>query len=195
MLADSCAVRIVNGCRSFKWGQWHSCASQNKDKRVAVSNSLLESVLGLGELVSFPAMLCCELRSVFLLDILEYLREQSTRAQQRGQLVCFRQGYENNYLLKPREGWMHMSSNVSERSIARKGKHPGKKYYHLWVTGKAKFCKACIQWDDWQYVCVCWISFCREGVSVPSLEINWFCLWRETSRGDRIGQVEKSEEL
>ena len=58
-----------------------------------------------------------------------------------------------------------------------------------------QFCKVCIAWDDWQYVCVCRISFCQEGVIVPSLEIKWFCLGRETSRGDRIGRVEESEEL
>ena len=55
---------------------------------MAVSNSLLEPVLGLGELVSFPAMLCCELRSVFLLDILEYLRPWSTLAA-RGSIGLF----------------------------------------------------------------------------------------------------------
>lgn len=38
-------------------------------------------------------MLCYELRSVFLLDILEHLRPWSTLAQQGGQLVFFRQGY------------------------------------------------------------------------------------------------------
>lgn len=51
---------------------------------MAISNSLLKAVLGLGELVSLPAVLCCELRSVFLLDILEYLRPWSTLAQQGG---------------------------------------------------------------------------------------------------------------
>lgn len=84
MLADSCTIRIVNGCRSFKWGQSHSRVSHAKEEWVAISNSLLKAVLGLGELVSLPAVLCCELRSVFLLDILEYLRPWSTLAQQGG---------------------------------------------------------------------------------------------------------------
>ena len=106
-------------------------------------------------------------------------------AARGGQFVCFRQGYENARLLKPREEWIHTSSNVSECGTVRKDKHPSKKYYHLWVTGTAKFCKVCIPWDDLQYVCVCWISFCKEGVIVPSLDNIWFCLGRETSRGDK----------
>lgn len=89
MLADSCAIGIVNRCRNFKWGQWYFHVSHAKE---AVSNPLLEPVLGLGESVSFPAT----------------PKTTVNPLTARGQLFCFRHGCENTYSLNPREDWMHI---------------------------------------------------------------------------------------